>query len=244
MKDYSEYTIEDFQNAFAQYYMALTYKVLPSDNPKAFILGGQGGAGKATLHSILSLNVPNIVVIDGDRFREKHPNFEIIQRIHGDNAANYTQSFSNNIVVALIEKLSDEGYNLIIEGTCRRADVPMKTCNDLKEKGYHVELAVMCTDANVSWQSTVDRYNAMSALGLTPRAVPFDKYTETVNALPQNIETLYKSGVFDDIALYDRDRNCLYRFTESPDINPRDIVEYKLYEFSEQTEEDEDDLEM
>ena len=237
MKDYSEYTIKDFQNAFTQYYTALTYGVSPSAHPAAYILGGQGGSGKSTLHT---LGPPNAIVIDGDRFREKHPNFDIICKIHGDNAANYTQSFSNSIVVALIEKLSNEGYNLIIEGTCRRADVPLKTCNDLKEKGYHVELAVMCTDAGISWQSTIDRYNTMKVLGLTPRAVPFDKYMETVQALPQNIGLLYHSNAFDDILLFDREGKCLYQFTQTPQINPKDIVEYKLYEFSEQAEEDED----
>ena len=106
----------------------------------------------------------------------------MIQKIYGKDAANITQSFANNITNAMIEKLSDEGYNLVIEGTCRRADVPLKTCGDLKEKGYRVELAIMCADKEEAWQSTLDRAEKMRELGLTPREVPKEKYQETIIA--------------------------------------------------------------
>lgn len=90
----------------------------------------------------------------------------MIQKIYGKDAANITQSFANNITNAMIEKLSDEGYNLVIEGTCRRADVPLKTCGDLKEKGYRVEMAIMCADKEEAWQSTLDRAEKCGSWGL------------------------------------------------------------------------------
>ena len=225
MENYSRYSINDFQQALKDCYLALTFDKFPVEKPKAYILGGQSGAGKSNIHLMIKQEDSNFISIDGDTFRSKHPNFEIIQKLYGNEAANYTQSFANNIVMSLIEQLSSERYNLIIEGTCRRADVPLKTCTDLKEKGYYAVLAVMCTDKNTSWQSTIDRYNAMMALGVPPRAVPFGKYQETVNALPNNIEEIYKAGAFDDILLLNRNKECLYQFTQSPDINPRGIFE-------------------
>ena len=106
----------------------------------------------------------------------------------------------------------------------------MKTCGDLKEKGYFCELSVMCTSAEVSWQSTIDRYIEMAnTAGMIPRAVPRDKFEETVKALPDNIETLFKSGKFDEITLFNRDRKCLYRMTETPKTSPYNIVYDNLH---------------
>lgn len=248
---YSRYSMDCFQQALNDYYKALTFGKVPVENPAAYILGGQGGSGKSAIHSMIKQADANYISIDGDTFRRKHPNYEIIQKLYGNEAANFTQSFANNIVVSLIEKLSSEQYNLIIEGTCRRADVPLKTCADLKEKGYTAILAVMCTDKNTSWLSTIERYNKAAALGETPRAVPYDKFIETINALPSNIETIYKANAFDDILLLNRNQECLYRYSQSPEINPREIFESILLgkgnELSqEDSSEDEDngDMEM
>ena len=234
MKDYSEYSVEDFNRAFAKFYEALTYGKQPVKTPTAFLLGGQGGAGKSSIHDFLGQHIGNIISIDGDTFRHEHPNFEIIQKIYGSEAANITQSFANNITNAMIEKLSDDGYNLVIEGTCRRADVPLKTCNDLKEKGYRVELAVMCTDKDEAWQSTIDRANSMQALGIAPRKVPKEKYQETVAALPGNISTLYSSGAFDDITLYNRQLDELYKYSCTPEVDPAVILYHCLHSASDE----------
>ncbi len=115
MTDYTTYSENDFCEAFNEFYELLTDGKCPANSPKAFLLGGQSGAGKTTIHDIIQKENSNFIVIDGDRFRERHPNFEAIHKIYGNNAANYTQKFSNSIVNALIERLSSEHYNLIIE---------------------------------------------------------------------------------------------------------------------------------
>lgn len=230
MIDYCEFSEDEFRKAFEYYYNALTSYKRPSEKPQACILGGQSGSGKSTIHKIIKEQNPNIIVIDGDRFREQHPNFEIIQKEYGNEAANYTQKFSNSIVNALIERLSSEKLNLVIEGTCRTSDVPLNTAKALKDKGYTVELSVMCTDKDISWQSTIDRYNEMKRRGLHARAVPKEKYLETVNAISANISTIYQSNIFDEITLYNREKQCLYRFSETPEINPSNIVDKMLNE--------------
>ena len=228
MTDYSAFSESDFREAFDKFYKLITDGKCPVNKPTAFLLGGQSGAGKTTIHDIIQKASPNFIVIDGDRYRERHPNFEIIHKIYGNNAANYTQKFSNSIVNALINRLSDEHYNLIVEGTCRTAEVPLNTCRYLKEKGYSVKLAVMCTDKETAWQSTIDRYNEMERLGLLPRAVPRDKFEETVKAIPDNISALYKSGEFDNILLFNRKTECLYNMKKQPQLNPAEIVKREL----------------
>ncbi len=224
MDNYSEFTKNELEAAFSDTYKMLTQNKFPVKEPTVHILGGQSGAGKTTIHDIIKKQNANFIVIDGDRYREKHPNFRMIQQVYGKEAANYTQMFANSIADKLIKKLSSEHYNLIIEGTCRTAEVPLNTCSRLKEKGYRTELDVMCTDKEISWQSTIDRYNAMQAHGLTPRAVPRDKYLDTVKAIPGNISRIYKSKAFDEIKLYNREARCLYAFSKQPDVNPAQIV--------------------
>ena len=53
MKDYSEYSVEDFNRAFMRFYEALTYGKQPVKSPTAFLLGGQGGSGKSSIHEYL-----------------------------------------------------------------------------------------------------------------------------------------------------------------------------------------------
>lgn len=228
MTDYSEFSEKDFREAVDKFYKQLTDGKRPIKSPRAFLLGGQSGAGKTTIHDIIQRASANIIVIDGDRYRERHPNFEVIHKVYGENAANYTQKFSNSVANALIKRLSDERYNLIIEGTCRTVEVPLNTCRYLKNKGYSVKLAVMCTDKETAWQSTIDRYNEMERLGLLARAVPRDKFEETVKAIPDNISTLYKSGEFDNILLFNRKTECLYNMKKQPQLNPAEIVKREL----------------
>lgn len=224
MNELDNYDLSDLNYAVNEIYNDITVDKSPVTKPQAYILGGQSGAGKTTLHRMIVRTEPNTVVINGDAFREYHPNYDTIFQKYGADAADHTQSFSNAITNALIEKLSEDNYNLIIEGTCRRAEVPLKTCNDLKEKGYEVELMIMCCDTETSWQSTLDRYNLMIQEGKQPRAVSREKFDEMVRALPDNVDSLYYSDRFDEITLYDREENELYRMSYTPDFSPYSIV--------------------
>lgn len=118
---------KQFDKEFDEIYnLCKAYKNAVLD-PTAYLLGGQSGSGKSTIHQIILDNDPNHIVIDGDRFRERHPYFKEILNEYGRDAANYTQPFVNQMIERLIERLSNERYNLIIEGTCRSFSVPLKT---------------------------------------------------------------------------------------------------------------------
>ena len=225
MANIEDYSYEDIQKAVLGQFRLLTTNKTPSDTPTGYILGGIPGAGKTTIQLFLDREKGNIVAINGDSFREQHPHFNEINEAYGENAANYTQSFANAVTNALFQKLSDEGYNIIIEGTCRRYDIPLKTCNDLKEKGYRTELMIMCVDKETAWQSTFERAGKMKEKGKAPRYVPQEKFEETANAISSNIGKLYSSNAFDDIVLYNRCMNELYRMTNTPSVNPESIAD-------------------
>ena len=140
--------VEDFsQSEFDEIYNGLKCCAIKEANavdfPKAIILGGQPGAGKSSLITQLCVRQnKNVVVISGDDFRKEHPRFNQLYAQYGDDYVDYTQKFSSQVTERLIDELSREKYNLIIEGTLRTSAVPIRTAELLKSRGYHVELAL------------------------------------------------------------------------------------------------------
>lgn len=157
--DYSE---EEFARALARNIRTLTRGKQVSKNPRAILLGGQSGAGKTTIHRIkLKEFQETIIVIDGDSFRAQHPHYLDLQRTYGKDSVEYTKQFAGQMVESLVEKLSDMGYHILIEGTLRTVDVPKKTAELLKSKGYDVQLALIATKPQLSYLSTLIRYEEL-----------------------------------------------------------------------------------
>lgn len=206
------YPVDDksFQKAFERIYSNVTanYDANLEYNCAIFV-GGQPGVGKSTFYR----NNPefeNYIAINGDSYRKYHPHYDEIVSHDIENLAQRTQDFVNKCVETMIEKLSDMGYNMIIEGTLRNPDVPINTCKHLKEKGYASRLYVVCCDAINSWKSTINRAKVQQSEGENVRFVPIDKYNRIVNNLPKSMERIEKANCFDELTLYDRQNNVLY----------------------------------
>ena len=45
-----------------------------------------------------------------------------------------------------------------------------------------------------------------------------------MNNIGNNLEIIYNSKAFDNIKLFDRKNNLLYNYKESPNVNPKDIL--------------------
>ena len=126
---------------------------------------------------------------------------------------------------AIIDKLSSAGYNLIIEGTLRTKEVPESTCRTLKERGYDVTLAVLLVRPEVSYLSTIKRYELMKRFGnCNPRMTPKVHHDKVVTALPKNLHAVYKDKIFDNIQIYNRNENLLYDAKRTPRKDPSEII--------------------
>lgn len=218
MHEYSEREFESAKKSIiSDYYRNIKQQELPY----AAILGGQPGAGKTALHELIENKCNSkVAIINGDEYRKYHPNFNKLQSIYGDESVKYTQKFAGEMTEALINELSNKKYNIVVEGTLRTADVPLKTCDLLKSKGYEVELIVMAVKPDISYQSTIKRYEELIKKGDIARATPRDHHDGVVQAIPQNLSEIYMSKRFNNILIYNRDKECLYNQSNMPGKDP------------------------
>lgn len=197
------------------------------ETPTAFLLAGQPGSGKTSLRNVIAEETNNnMIVIDNDTFKQQHPNFEELVKLYGKDVVKHITPYSNQMTEAVISRLSEQGYNLVIEGTGRTTDVPIKTATMLKTKGYQTKMYVMAVPKIKSYLGTIERYETMfSDDPMTARATPKQAHDIVVTNLPSNLETLHKTGVFSDIRLYDRQGMKLYSSLETPSVSPKDPLE-------------------
>lgn len=146
-----------------------------------------------------------------------------------DYIVKHVTPYSNRMTEAIISRLSDQGYNLVIEGTGRTTDVPIQTATMLQAKGYETKMYVMAVPKINSYLGTIERYETMYADDpMTARATPKQAHDIVVKNLPTNLETLHKTGLFSDIRLYNREGVKLYSSLETPSISPKETLEREL----------------
>lgn len=218
------YTDEELEKQFKKILYFYKSRYSPTENPKVFLLGGQPGAGKSGLEN--AINIENeYISISGDDYREYHPKFEELNIKYGKESSKYTQQWAGEITERLIKELGKEKYNLVIEGTLRTAELPLKEAYRFKKNGYEVELNVVVVKPEKSYLGTLLRYEQMITKGKTPRMTPKEHHDLVVNSIRNNLEIIYNSKAFDNIKLFDRENNLLYNYKESPGINPKDIID-------------------
>ncbi|WP_320950919.1 MULTISPECIES: zeta toxin family protein [Fusobacterium] len=243
------YTDEELEKQFKKILYFYKSRYSPTENPKVFLLGGQPGAGKSGLEN--AINIENeYISISGDDYREYHPKFEELNIRYGKESSKYTQQWAGEITERLIKELGKEKYNLIIEGTLRTSELPLKEAYRFKKNGYEVELNIIVVKPEKSYLGTLLRYEQMITKGKTPRMTPKEHHDLVVNSIGNNLEIIYNSKVFDNIKLFDRENHLLYNYKESPGINPKEIIDkefkrkWRKEELSEYRKDWEDLLEM
>lgn len=172
---------------------------------KAYLLGGQSGAGKTNLHKLIASELEkNVIIINGDEYRSLHPRFVELNAKYGADSVSHTAEWAGKMTEALINSLSVMGYNLIIEGTLRTSQVPLRTAKLLRDRGYAVSLALMAVKPEISLISCQIRYQLMRIAGTTPRATDPAHHNKIVEDIVGNLGVLEESGLFDSIRLFTR----------------------------------------
>ena len=153
----------------------------------------------------------NIIIIDGDSYRSFHPNYLGLQEKYGKDSVDYTKVFAGKMVEYLVDELSKQGYHLLIEGTLRTTEVPRKTTQLLITKGYQISLALIATKPELSYLSTLIRYEELYAIDpRQARATPKAHHDGIVEHLVENLRELEKDQLFRQIQIFQRDQSCVY----------------------------------
>ncbi|MFB5450970.1 zeta toxin family protein [Enterococcus faecalis] len=154
MANIVNFTDKQFENRLNDNLEELIQGKKAVESPTAFLLGGQPGSGKTSLRSaILEETQGNVIVIDNDTFKQQHPNFDELAKLYEKDVVKHVTPYSNRMTEAIISRLSDQGYNLVIEGTGRTTDVPIQTATMLQAKGYETKMYVMAVPKMVLLQS-------------------------------------------------------------------------------------------
>ena len=225
-----DYTDSAFKHALARNVRSLTRGKKSSKQPIAILLGGQSGAGKTTIHRIKQKEFQgNIVIIDGDSFRSQHPHYLELQQEYGKDSVEYTKDFAGKMVEHIVDELSTQAYHLLIEGTLRTTQVPRQTAQLLRKKGYHISLAVIGTKPELSYLSTLIRYEELYTINPNQaRATPKEHHDGIVEHLVDNLRELENDKLFDRIQIYQRDRTCIYD-SETDEISAATVLQECLF---------------
>ena len=212
---------EEFNQAYQEIKQMVTKNKKPVKFPVCITLGGQPGAGKSNIYKVAKKRFSNnIVELDCDAFRVFHPYYEQIKNKFGKEDAFKTNPFVFKAVDLLIEELSEEKYNLIIESSLNSPNSALQNGKTLPPKGYKVELHIMATPKDVSWQGTIDRYNRELKNGGSPRAVSKEFHDNVVKNIVHSLDVVKESGLMSNILIFDRNKKCLYDMKKDKNTDP------------------------
>ncbi|MEE5783733.1 zeta toxin family protein, partial [Streptococcus pneumoniae] len=114
-------------------------------------------------------------------------------------------------------------------GTLRTVDVPKKTAQLLKNKGYEVQLALIATKPELSYLSTLIRYEELYIINPNQaRATPKEHHDFIVNHLVDNTRQLEELAIFESIQIYQRDRSSVYDSKENT-TSAADVLQELLF---------------
>lgn len=225
----NDYSLSEFNDKKNMILSDFKTKFKSVENPKTYLIVGQPGAGKSTLANYFyKSNNKNIIFINGDDFRQYHPNYKKICDYFGDDSVEYTKKFSGEMTEALINELSDQKYNLIIEGTLRTVTVPIMTRNILKNKEYNITLACMLVRPEISYLSTIKRYEMMKELNI-PRKTSKEHHDLVVKSIIDNLDKIYQQEIFDNIQIFNRNSEILYDLLINNKENPANLFRKEFF---------------
>jgi UDP-N-acetylglucosamine kinase len=212
---------EEFTKTYQLIRRTVTKDKIPVENPVCITLGGQPGSGKSTLYGIAQQRYSNNVVeLDCDAFRIYHPYYNEIKNIYGKNDVLKTNPFVFKTIDLLIDDLSNEKYHLIIESSLNSPNSALDNGRNLPPKGYKVELHIMATPKDISWQGTIDRYNYQLKHNGNTRAVSKEYHDLVIKNICNSLNTVKKSGLMSNIIIYNRKKQCLYNMNKHKNIDP------------------------
>lgn len=183
-------------------------KLSKNETPQAFVLGGQPGAGKSHLIANIEKELNNdVIVINGDDYRKFHPSYIDFQKKYKKDAPLYTATFAGLMTEAMLKRAIIERYNVVIEGTFRTSETPIKTLEFFKENNYSRNVHIKTCSEKISWNNCIKRYNNLLAISpLEARYTKKEHHDLVVKNLADNVAKVMKSGLVDRLKIFEREK--------------------------------------
>jgi len=236
MESLVNYTEEQLKQRLSVTVDLLIKNKTPVVQSVAFLLGGQAGAGKTSLQTMIDEKMKgNIIIINNDAFKPLHPNYKRLAKKYGKEVTKLVTPFSSRMTEELIDELSKRRYNLVIEGTLRTIDTPKATAKFLQKRGYKTNLYVIAVPKQLSYVGTLTRFEDMFQLNpLAARETPKSIHDEMIDKLPLNLDELFENKIFAEIHVFTRAKEHMYS-SLTQIKSPRAVLESKLHEVVEST---------
>lgn len=189
---------------------------VPDDNPMTVFLGGQPGAGKTRAqHFILEAYSPSTITpIVGDDFRQYHPDYDwlvVNSPIHMSDA---TAKLAGLWTGMAVDYADTHGYGCIIEGTWRNAETVLNEAERAKRLGRGTHAVLVATPADVSLLGILSRFYRDMEEGRRARWTPPTAYEITIRNLPDTVDQVASSPLFDRYTVQTRESVILYDGTD------------------------------
>ena len=226
------YKIEGFKikNIFEREKTDLLSGLKTQEKPIAFILGGQPASGKSGLAKAILRQFPDkdFLFVNGDIYREFHPEAgELIK--YPERYSAETQIFSNFFTETLIQEAITYKYNIIVEGTMRNPEVPLRTALAFRENGFDTEAFAIAAPALFTELGFYLRYQEEIDFQGYGRLADKSSHDKAVEGLLCSLDRLYTEKAVGKIHLYSyQAEKHLVTFTlnkEEWDINTLPSVE-------------------
>lgn len=184
---------------------AYTRGATPSEDPQAFILGGQPGSGKGELITQAQKIVgSNIVVCNADDYRVMHPHFKNIVKdyedIYPELTAGYAQIWNNR----LREYCESNKLNYILETTFSSGEKMNETIAQIKAKGYQVSVMILAVNQHLSFLGTRMRYEVMYERDGYGRTVAKHAHDERYEKIIPTLHLVEREKLYDHLYIYAR----------------------------------------
>jgi UDP-N-acetylglucosamine kinase len=201
----------------------------PSNSPHLYVLGGQPGAGKSQLEKpIKKYHGADFVSINGDEFRKFHPHFDAIEKQYGIESSHHTAEFSGKMTGMALQKARDEKLHVLVEGTFRTVETPLKTLEDFQSAGYQTTVMIATCPKEVSWSSTLSRYSKMAQANVTPRFTPKDAHDVVIDKLAGNVDEVLSRGKVGQLKVFNRDGQ-LYDSAVDRHVKPSEVITQEIH---------------
>lgn len=181
------------------------------DRPVAVILAGQPGAGKSGVTQRVKDSLDNnVVVVDPDKLRKFHPDYDRLMMENDKTAADITHEECSKWAIKLRDSAIENRRNIILDGTMKDPEKTELLCKLLKEKGYRIEVHAVAVSAEQSLVGILSRYEVQKEEAGAGRWVDENIHNKAYAGMLISLKRVEEYNLADGVCVHNRNGETLY----------------------------------